>query len=236
MNAHQIDLCRRIQDSLLRRPISQLFWTVPLCELSAGKRPPISFSWILERIDRGLYGSADEWIGDIRLLFVVPNPRSASLLRRAAAQQLGQEFEELLLTLSPGISPHIAQLQMAEGRIESLVGKAPPLARVSVVAKERKPAAEIFKRERSDDMAVLADDIRKLFTPNLLLRVAAFVSVVDPPALVFDDDTMRILLVAMSSENREKLRGFVWKLMEEAAIGALDVFVDRRPALQTQVM
>jgi hypothetical protein len=235
MNALQVDVCCKILNSLLRRPISSFFWTPSPVDLSVARRPPISFKWISERLERGLYLSADEWVSDMRTIFTVSHGHAKSALRSAAAAQLEHEFSLLLRTLTPALSPHTLLLQRAEARLFDLVVNFRP-SLLSPAADGRHPAAEIFAMDQSRELPKLAEDIRNLFTPTLLLRVAAFVSVIEPPALIITDEYFRILLSQMSEGNQIKLREFVTDLMRAAACGELEVFADRKPALRTQVL
>jgi hypothetical protein len=235
MNQDQVNICRQILESLLHRPIAKLFWIPSPSDLSSGRRHPISFKYVIERLDHGLYLSADEWMSDVRILLTVPQKRTQSSFRASAALQLAQEFDILTQTLSPALSPHILQLQVAESRLGSFVESISPSILESS-SDQKVPAAEVFKVERSDDMGSIADDIRNFFTPTLVLQVAAFVSVIEPTALVLDEKSARILVASMSPTTREKLRAFVSELMENAAKGTIDAFSDKQVAVLTELI
>jgi hypothetical protein len=237
MNHDQASLCRTILRALLRRPISKFFWAPFPPALTTTKRPPLSLRLIIERLDRGLYRAPGDWVGDMHVLLSYPAQRGRPSLHAAAARQLAGEFDALLQTLSPALSPRTVELQAAEARLGALLAPADGAPRPPMRGGGR-PAAEALARPRAaaGDLARLAADIRSLFSPALILRVSAFVAAVEPPALVVDGDAVRILLLSMAPAARERLACFVAELTEAAAAGAVDPFVDRRPALLTQVI
>jgi hypothetical protein len=210
------------------------------CAILLGRRVPLSLHQILERLQRGLYQDTGEWIADMNLLFSIPQKKAKNSLRAAATDQLFGEYETLLAALSPSLSPHTIRLQLAEWRLDTFIRR----ASITPAAAPRgsPPGAEIFKEPPiCDDPLVIANHIRNLFAPNLLLRVAAFLYTTQPDALVFGEGELHIQFTLITPDNRVKLRDYIADLMQSSATGAIPPVVgstmdESAPALLTEVL
>jgi hypothetical protein len=239
MNREQVEICLKIVNILLRRPIAKFFWLAPPGDLLLGRRVPMSFQLILERLQRGLYRDAGEWIADMNLLFSIPQKKAKNSLRAAAAHQLFGEYEALLTTLSPSLSPHTIKLQLVQWQFDNLMRHA--TIAPTTATRDSPPGAEVFKDPPiGDDPLIIANHIRNLFSPNLLLRVAAFLYATQPDALVFGEGELHIQFALITAENRTRLRDYIADLMQSGATGAIQPVVgssmdNSAPALLTEV-
>jgi hypothetical protein len=127
-----------------------------------------------------------------------------------------------MATLSPTLSPHALRLQLAEDRlkrfVDSVVGPVP----VVPPTLDSPPAGEIIKRPLESGSIVAA--VKMLASPALILRVAAFVHQIQPEAVQVGNE-LTILFSIMSESTLQRLCPFVYGVMYDAAIGAIQPFV-----------
>ena len=226
MNREQTELCREIFDEILRRPTSRLFWELDYPDMMTNVKVPMTFGLISDRLSRGLYRSPDEFIADMRILFAKAIKAYKNGVRAVAAAQLSSQFEHLTSDLSPSMSVTTTRLQLACSKMERLVDSLRPCFIAEHKPVEGEPAAEVIKNPRTDpDVSEIADDIRGLSSPTLLLRVLAFVYKTQPEAVRMSDEEMSIEFALLTDESLAKIREFVNGLLKKAAKGEINPFM-----------
>ena len=199
MNSDQINLCQIIMEKITRRPVSKMFWTVSPLEK---KSKQISLQSISERLQENKYKNADEWVYEMRKLFSVEIKNPTNSLRSAAARLLMDDFEEEMKTLSPMLSPHLFQFQIAEEHLINFINSFHPYINKTNIEVESDPAAEIFKEDLNDNDYTaqhLLFDIQLLKAPQIILRIAAFIYKVHPAAINFGK-RLTMMLSLLSQE------------------------------------
>lgn len=226
MNREQTELCREILESILRRPISRMFWELDCPQAMANVKVPITLHLISDRLSRGLYGTPDEFVSDMRVLFSKSMKAAKNSVRSVAASQLLLQFEQLMADLSPSLSPCTTKEQLGTVKLTKIVKSLAPWLTSAASVSNGEPAAEIVKNPHTEvSVSEIATDIRSLFSPALLLRVLAFVYQMQPEAVSIDEEEMSIEFTLLSDENLGKLRVFVNELVAKAAKGEINPFM-----------
>ena len=243
MNIDQAKLCREILESLIRRPVSRLFWDYDGPEMEGPKvRAPVSLRLISDRLLRGLYVTPDAFVADMRTLFSNAVKRPQRGIRSMAAVELAQEFENLMGDLGPTPSGLTAQTQGLELKLRRFLRDIHPGLTINIENTDREPGAEIVRQPKTEaDVNNIAEDIRNLFSPSLLLRVIAFIYSLQPEAVSIDEEEIVIEFLLLTDATLQKLREFLNKLIRQTAQGKINPFVkgasgSARPAFVNEVL
>ena len=137
-------LCKRILSELKRIPISKLFTDENAHLIPKQITKPITLDIIEQRLDRHVYANSDEWVSDMRRFLMREYENSPdNSIRKAAAMQLSSEFEKLMVTMHPSLSPHIINVQIAEHEIREIADSL-IIANTPTKPTENTPCASIF--------------------------------------------------------------------------------------------
>jgi hypothetical protein len=224
MDERQTKLCQKVLEELARRPIAKMFWTPGSPAIMGARLAPLSFSFVAERLHRGLYRFAEEWIADMRTLFTNSMKQTKTAVRAAAAYQLSVEFEHLLLNHNPAFANCVVKLELEELNLADFIEKN-KVFRPKIMLANRDPGAEIF---HENDVPItrekIAEEVGQLFSSDLLLRVVAFIGEIQPEVLFLNDDDVRVLFALLTDENVKKVHHFVMDLLNLAVRGEIEPF------------
>ena len=234
MNDDQIKLCQTIMEKIYARPVSRMFYTISPLEI---KEKQISLKSIGERLRENKYQNADEWIYEMRKLFSAEIKHPSNPLRAAAARLLMEDFEKEMRTLSPMLSPHLFQFQIAEEHLINFINSYHPYISINMPEIEKKPAAEIFQEDFNDvdySTQQLLSDIQLLRAPQIILRIAAFIYKVHPNAICFGK-RLTMMLSLLTPEEVSRIGKFVRQLMVDCTVGKMNV-LSQTPGSTAQVI
>lgn len=224
MNSDQIKLCQTIMQKISRRPVAKMFLTISPLE---SKSKQISLQSIAERLQQNKYQNADEWIYEMRRLFSVEIKQPTNSLRSSAARLLMNDFEEEMKILSPMLSPHLFQFQMAEEHLQNFINSYHPYINKTPPKTEKEPAAEIFKEDFNDiDYTArnLFSDIQLIREPQIILRVAAFIYKIHPSAISIGKQ-LTMMFSVLSKDELWRVGKFVRQLMLDSSVGKINTLI-----------
>jgi hypothetical protein len=233
MNAREKELCRAVLGNILRRPIAKLFWSLSNHPIVHSKSLiPLSFSYIVAKLNRNLYHGVQEWIDEIDTLlgsFISPECRS---IQCVSAEALKTEFHSLLDSAIPGHFLSVFCLEKVQSTVQAFAE--PRRERPAVLA--RAPAAELFRlKEATLNFRRLQRDIQMLKSPEVAFRIAAFLSATQPETVLLNGREVSFEFPLMTLETATKLREFVDQLFLKFVTGEIDPFrrlpKTRRPNL-----
>lgn len=225
MNQEQRDLCQLILDTLRKRPVFQIFWSFEDSGLAPDYRIPISFEIIYQKLECGLYPTQFDFVTDCRTLFAQVARESKNSVRHAAGRFLQSEFETLVSELSPLQGPSAMKLQKFMHKLTDFASHVKPAVRQRIVVKPgAEPAAERLRNAATDDETAesIAEDIKSISSPVLLMNVIAFIYSIQPEAIHIDEEEIKISSMLIDPENLTKIRQYLNTLMEKAARGEID--------------
>lgn len=215
-------LCRKILTEIKNIPVSKLFMDENIHLIPKTISNPVTLDLIESRLDKHVYSSSDEWVSDMRMLFMREYEGSPeNSIRRAAAMHLSLEFEKLMDHFHPGMSPHIINLQIAEKEIRDISNSLVINSEIKRT-KQSKPCSVIF--DQTDEEITPKTIIHKislLKNPELLLKVLAFIYKKQPECLLFGQVTS-IEFCLLKEENLQALNEFIKKILMDAASGVSD--------------
>lgn len=234
MNSDQIKLCQKIMSKIKNRPVSRMFYKIFPLDV---KEKQISIQIIDDRLQENKYQNADEWIYEMRNLFSAEIKHPSNSLRSAAARLLMDDFEKEMKTLSPMLSPHLFQLQNAEEHLINFIDSFHPHIPINNSETEKEPAAEIFKEDFNDvdySAKQLSSDIQLLRSPQVILKIAAYIYKIHPSAISFGK-RLTMMLSLLSQEEICKVGIFIHQLMHDCAVGKINV-LSQTPGSTAQVI
>jgi hypothetical protein len=222
MNAREKELCRAVLGNVLRRPVAKLFWSLSNHPIVHTKSMiPLSFSYIVAKLNRNLYHGVQEWIDETDTLldaFISPECRTIQSISAAA---LKAEFHSLLDSAIPGQFLAVFRLKKVQSAIQTFAQ--PSRIRPAVVA--QRPAAEFFSlAETTLNLSRLQRDIQIFKSLEVTFRIAAFLSATQPETVLLNGREVSFEFPLMTLETATKLRHFIDQLFLKIVAGEIDPF------------
>jgi len=228
MNKNEHYKCSKILQSVLKRPISQIFWSY------GGKcadETPFTLSLVSEKLERCLYHSLDDFIKDMKLSI---DPSSSFCkkdpLRSAAVSLLNKDLEEAIQKYSVSISKHIQETQLIEKSLIEFVEESSHFCNTTIeICESHDPASRMTQiREKeysSSDIAIMLQSVR---SPELVLRFASRAFKLQPETITVGND-LSFHFALMTNETIQDLGVFITNTLRSVAQGSIDTIrvVDR---------
>ena len=229
MNEQQLVACKKIFEAVVRRPVARLFWDISSEVANKDIEKPISFSFINEKLGKGLYKSPGAFVNDMRLVFLNGDTYDKnSSIKPAAISLLIEDFEKALAIYSPSSLSLNMKLRMVLGEIEEITEstKCEPLATTAQKGELHAPCCNFLANQESIDpenisSLDLKNEITLLKSSKLLLKTIQFIHNLQPEAICIGQG-VSIIFSLLSTENIEKIHKFIVKLIREAASGEID--------------
>ena len=231
MNQLQIDICQRILTKLSQRPIYKMFIGSPEFPCDPPLIHPTNFSSIQAKLQRALYQSCESFIDEIEIFLksFIENHYS-NPLKAAAAKQLLNDFHEELEANDPlrkGLSP---RLNILSTDLKDYLNNVSHLPINQNIERDGNPCSIIFKTPPTEmTTKQLIREIKFLRSPDLLIRIAAFVYKKQPEAIQLGNE-LSLQFQFMNEETLNDLKIFVRSLIYQSAKGKLDPF---KPSIGT---
>lgn len=225
MNQVQIDICHRILKRLGDRPIYKIFIGNTEFPCMAPMQHPTNFLNIQTKMQRGLYQSCEIFIDEVkRFLQSFIDHREENPLKAAAAQQLLSDFEAELEKNDPLKRGLSLRMSLLTSEFNDYIKVNRNIMITDVTEREGEPCATIFKTNPEDiSTKQLLREIKFLRSPDLLIRVAAFIYKMQPEAIQLGNE-LSIEFQFMKPETLIALKKFVRGLLSQAAKGKIDPF------------
>lgn len=225
MNQVQLDLCQKILNKLKNRPISQLFFGTIEHPCEPKMEHPTNFRFIEEKLQRALYPDCNAFIDEIRaFLKSYTDDKQGDPLMVSAAQQMQIDFERELESVNPlkkGLSLRLGIVASEFNDFIKYTKKSQTYTK-----REGQPAASIFLTQPENiSVKELIREIKFLRSPDLLLRVTAFIFKRQPECIVLGQE-ITIEFQVMKAEVLAELKKFVRSLIYKAAAGELNPLGD----------
>jgi len=158
----------------------------------------------------------------------------SSSIKKVAANDLMNEFEQILRNEFIFINKPIQSIQSSTNQLRKIFPRHSDSIipnTLSSTAKQNdnnfqttRPGSILFEMEdNSTNFQLLIHQIKMLTSPELILRLAAFVSEVQPEAAIIDEN-FSINFGIMSKTTLSQIQGYVKQLLLNATIGKIDPF------------
>ena len=231
MNQLQIDICQRILTKLNERPIYKMFVGSPEFPCDPPLIHPTNFNNIQAKLQRSLYQSCELFIEEVeRFLQSFIDNRDSNPLKAAAAKQLLMDFHEELEKSDPLKKGLSLRLNLLISDLKDYFQNISLSTNINIEEKEGEPCSVVFKTPPQDmSTKQLIREIKFLRSPDLLIRVAAFVYKKQPEAIQLGNE-LSIQFQFMKEETLNDLKLFVRSLIYQSAKGLLDPF---KPSIGT---
>lgn len=226
MIEEQDSLCRLILQNLRKYPIAEMFDDCSGSEIAEADFTPLSFKIIENKLDKHFYQNADEWVAEMRIFLSNEiEYQHEDIIKKSAAKQLLLEFEKLMSSYSPSLSPHIAKLQLNEAELTEI-------CRTMKFFSENKPkgiakdSASYYMKEIRNEKpspAQLVHLIKLAKSPNNLIKILAYAYHLQPECVSFGEKTY-IKLELMSQESLNNLANFIDNLICDCVSRKIDPF------------
>jgi len=223
MNEEQNEICREIMSILYKRPISKMFDSFQIDCYQKTPTVPLTMQLIEEKLDRGLYPTAESWVTDLRTLFsnamLVNAPIS---LKYAAAKQLSEDLNDLLSVLSPTISPHTIDFQITEFQFRQLLQRSSKVGKFMIEAPNKQHPVSYSIKSLSKFSIV--DKIRLINSPSALLNICSFIHQIQPECIIIEKAVSRIRFSLLEPGNKAKVDEYINNIILKCAKGEMDAF------------
>ena len=241
MNEQQLISCKKILESVLRRPVSRLFWDASGELTNKNIEQPISLSYINDRLGKGLYPSTSAFVKDMRMVFLNGDSYdNRNSIRPAAISLLMEDFEKALAIYSPSSSSALnTKLKITLNDIQEITDSAKSSENIeknSTILEDQKPGCNfIANSSEIPPEKITCEDLKNevnlLKTSKLLLKVIQFIYNLQPEAIALSSG-VSILFSLLKPENIQKIHIFVIGLLHDSATGKIDglepSFLDER--------
>ena len=225
MNQIQIDICQRVLSKLNDRPVYKLFLGTTDFPCIAPMDHPTNFLNIQTKMQRGLYESTEIFIDEVkRFLQSFIDHKDQNPLKAAAAQQLLIDFQNELERSNPLKKGLSLRLNLLTADFYDYIKTLPNTDILPLNERQGQPNSLVFRTPPEEiTTKQLIREIKFLRSPDLLVRVAAFIYKQQPEALQLGNE-LSIKFQFMKPETLSSLKLFVRSLLYQAAKGKLDPF------------
>jgi hypothetical protein len=228
MQESEAAACRTALAAIVRRPISLLFFSTSGASPAWGKSStPWTLSFVGGRLSRNLYKTAREFLKDINDMFNIAIRDCPRTLTGVAARALKRECHSVFEAHLFESVPAVIQLRAVQTAIERRANP-PPVPPVRV---DGLPGAEFFKlRGQPPDRRRLQRDLTAFVSPAVQGRIAAFLTKVQPEAVILFGTEIVFEIQLMSPETVAALHNFLGELFMKIVTGEIDPFEAAPPS------
>ena len=238
-----------IFNEIQKQPEAKLFWTIQNDFLSNEQVSTIGLKMIKKKIIANEYRDFSFFVKDMMECFTtVKKSPLSSKIKKAAAQDLILKFQSLtsglinnqsiVLTIYPFshlINSFERNNSMPRHDI-SILSKPPSIEEEDNLNHDPDfqaiPGSLYFQLEKeeeteikseSDDLETLFRDIQFLIGPDLIFKLATFISRLQPEIIELNEN-FYLDIMQLTSTNRKYVHKYVKKLLKDAAFGKIDPF------------
>jgi len=183
---------------------------------------PISLSYINEKLNQGLYSSIEPFLSDIYLcLNNGVQSSQPNTLKRAAAEQLIQEFNLLVGFTSSPTSQMALQLDVVQKTYQKK-SIHPQVRMKEKPFLDYHPGSVIFESE-NDTAEALIRYMKFINSSDISAKIAAYAASIQSE-IVTIDHALSLNISMLTPSNQIKMCRFVRKLLHDAALGNIEAF------------
>lgn len=223
MSENEVEVCERILQALLERPISKLFWYDASDLTNSAVVHPFNLRWVRDRLKSNKFSTPADFVRDLRICLT--NGKMASdpgSVRHAAAEQLLLDLDALVQSFQPSAYPAVLPLRFITTDFEKSCGV--PEHKEHSTKSDKKPLSMVFTPDTDEtDMATLVRDIKFLSSTDLIVKLAVFVRRLQPEGILMDTD-IHFNMEILSPDTLTAMRRYVTDLLMAAASGNIDPF------------
>ena len=192
MEPEQVQICENILESLLRRPISLLFYQTPKDVETLLSSNPTTLQYVQKRLKTNSYSSAYDFVQDIRSVLYI-GLTSKDQFRKSGALLLSNELEALIIKLLPGLEEIPRKLNQIHLKISEHIDSFPKDNEIfKDLNLETQPGCELFSNpEYQPEKATsftLKRDLSMIKSPSILTYVFALIYRHQPEVINIGDN------------------------------------------------
>jgi hypothetical protein len=213
-------ICERLLSNVLEIPCATLFWNSERDLIDDSISSPVSLEYVSQKLSKGVYASASDFLTDLRRLF--HNAMSTEKgLRLEAARYLWNKFEEMVEEQSPNMHPNAIVVSELAEQLEEIYKNTVPIKKRPNLGNGIRPGAEVLKNSADDySVQALRECVGLLESADLICRVALFLMDRQPETVLMDA-SLSLDFSLMTEQTRKDLRLYLQKLLEDSAVGKI---------------
>ena len=225
MNEQQQTCCKKVFDIVMHRPVARLFWDISN-EVSNEKiTRPVTFKFIKEKLDSKMYSSPQNFVNDMRQVFLNGDSYDGEKsIKPHAIALLIDDFEKALARYIPMSSSLEIKLKISiedfEKILSETVEERPKAERFNAPAST---ACRLLNSQAKNPVSVneLTKEFLLLRSPKLIMKVIKYIYSLQPEAVRISNG-ISIAYSLFTEENTQKIHNYILKTIESAAKGTLE--------------
>ena len=229
MNKEEYEACGIILQKILSRPESEMFKDSSDDTLNINIKRPITLYYFIQRYNEKKFSTTHQFISTLKdFFFNITTADGVSPIRKVMAADLLNEIDKAVKINAPTLPSTIIPIHSAIFNFyqNNIPPKRPIIGETQNNNQtfNKQPGSMLFSSTIDpSNIRLLIRDIKLLNMPSLTLRLAAYVTRLQPDAVILSE-SFSLNIALLSPENKINVRQYVTKLLNDAASGKINPF------------